>query len=154
MGQGGRALPGRSGVRAPCSDNNDVLLACSALQPARADRAAGVHILRVQGELDLATADALYQRCRAAIARHARLLLLDLRGLSFCDVRGLSVFGCGWRMTPMQRGAVTGSIVPQPTRGEIVRINGLGTRLPGFATIEQARRSICDPGPLEARLLR
>ena len=35
--------------------------------------------------LDLATAGSLTARGCAAIARHARLLLLDLTGLSFCD---------------------------------------------------------------------
>lgn len=107
----------------------------------KADLIDRVQILRVQGELDLATADALYQRGRAAIARHARLLLLDLRGLSFCDARGLSAFvrlandadsaGCGY-----------GLIAPTPQVADILRITGLGTRLRVFATIGQARRRL------------
>jgi anti-anti-sigma factor len=48
-----------------------------------------IQILAVQGELDLVTADSLYVRAWAAIHRHARLLLLDLTGVSFCDARGL-----------------------------------------------------------------
>jgi anti-sigma B factor antagonist len=105
----------------------------------RADRAAGVHILRVQGELDLATADALYQRGRAAIARHARLLLLDLRGLSFCDARGLSALV---RMAndADAAGCRYGLIAPKPQVATVVRITGLGMRLRVFATIEQARQ--------------
>jgi anti-anti-sigma factor len=94
-------------------------------------------ILRVQGELDLATADSLYQRGRTAIGRHARLLLLDLSGLSFCDACGLSAFvrianeadaaGCGY-----------GLIAPQPLVAKMLRITGLHQRLQVFATSDEA----------------
>jgi anti-sigma B factor antagonist len=90
-------------------------------------------ILRVQGELDLATADSLYQRGRTAIGRHARLLLLDLSGLSFW----LSAFvrianeadaaGCGY-----------GLIAPQPLVAKMLRITGLHQRLQVFATSDEA----------------
>ena len=95
-------------------------------------------ILRVQGELDLATADSLYRRGRTAIGRHAQLLLLDLTGLSFCDARGLSAFvrianeaeaaGCGY-----------GLIAPQPLVAKMLRITGLHQRLQVFATSDEAR---------------
>ena len=74
---------------------------------------------------------------RAAVARLARLVLLDLTGLSFCDARGLSAFvrianqagaaGCGF-----------GLIAPQPPVAKILRISGLDRRLPVFATIDDA----------------
>jgi len=94
-------------------------------------------ILRVQGELDLATADSLYRRGRTAIGRHTRLLLLDLSGLSFCDASGLSAFvrianeaeaaGCGY-----------GLIAPQPLIAKMLRITGLHQRLQVFATSDEA----------------
>jgi anti-sigma B factor antagonist len=94
-------------------------------------------ILRVQGELDLATADSLYRRGRTAIGRHPRLLLLDLTGLSFCDASGLSAFvrianeaeaaGCGY-----------GLIAPQPLVAKMLRITGLHQRLQVFATSDEA----------------
>jgi anti-anti-sigma factor len=94
------------------------------------------HILTVQGELDLATADSLYRRARAAINRHARLLLLDLTGVSFCDARGLSAFvriandadaaGCRY-----------GLIAPRPNVARILRITGLDSRLHVFTSIDQ-----------------
>jgi anti-sigma B factor antagonist len=94
--------------------------------------------LRVRGELDLATADSLYLRCRTAIRRHPRLLLLDLTGLSFCDASGLSAFvrianeadaaGCGY-----------GLIAPQPLVAKMLRITGLHQRLQVFATSDEAR---------------
>lgn len=115
-----------------------------------ADRGNGIQILRVQEDLDLATAGALYQRGRTAIAGHARLLLLDLSGLSFCDARGLSALvriandadaaGCRY-----------GLIAPQPQVAKILRITGLGTRLRAFATIQQARQRLTALAPLAAR---
>ena len=73
---------------------------------AMADSGGGIEIVRMPAELDLTTsAGAAAQGC-AAIARLARLVLLDLAGLSFCDARGLSAFvkianhadaaGCGF----------------------------------------------------------
>ena len=95
-------------------------------------------ILRVQGELDLATADSLYRRGRTAIGRHARLLLLDLTGLSFCDARGLSAFV---RIANEAEAADCsyGLIAPQPLVAKILRITGLHQRLQVFATSDEAR---------------
>jgi len=94
-------------------------------------------IVTVEGELDLATADGLYRRGRAAIGRHARLLLLDLTGVSFCDSCGLNAFvrianeadavGCRY-----------GLVAPQPIVAKVLRITGLDQRLPIFLTIDEA----------------
>ena len=104
-------------------------------------------ILRVRGELDLATAGRLYRRGRAAIGRHARLLLLDLTSLSFCDAAGLTAFvrianeadaaGCRY-----------GLIAPQPPVAKMLRITGLHHRLHLFATIDQARLHLMAPTAL------
>jgi anti-sigma B factor antagonist len=95
-------------------------------------------IVTVEGELDLASADSLYRRGRMAIARHARLLLLDLAGVSFCDSSGLNAFvrianeadaaGCRY-----------GLVAPQPIVLKVLRITGLDQRLPVFPSIEEAR---------------
>jgi anti-sigma B factor antagonist len=97
-----------------------------------------IQILAVQGELDLVTADSLYVRAWAAIHRHARLLLLDLTGVSFCDARGLGALvriandadaaGCRY-----------GLIAPQPNVAAILRITGLDNRLPVFAAMDEIR---------------
>ncbi len=99
----------------------------------------GTLIVKVQGELDLATAEGLYRRGQAAIGRQARLLLLDLTGLSFCDSRGLSAFvriandadaaGCRYGLI----------VAPQPLVEKVLQITGLDKRLPVFRTIEEAR---------------
>ena len=49
-----------------------------------------IQVLPVRGELDLALADSLAARGYAAIGRQARVLLLDVAGVSFCDACGLS----------------------------------------------------------------
>lgn len=96
-----------------------------------------IEVLPIRGELDLATADSLAARGCTAIDRHVRLLLLDLSDLSFCDARGLSAFvrianhadaaGCGF-----------GLIAPRPPVAKILRISGLDSRMPVFATIDDA----------------
>ena len=101
------------------------------------DRRAGIEILPMPAELDLTTSEGVVEQGYAAIARPARLLLLDLTDLSFCDARGLSAFvrianhadaaGCRF-----------GLIAPRPPVAKILRISGLDSRLPVFATIDDA----------------
>jgi anti-sigma B factor antagonist len=103
-----------------------------------ADSGAGIEIVRMPAELDLTTSEGVAEQGCAAIARLARLVLLDLTGLSFCDARGLSAFvrianyadagGCGF-----------GLVAPRPPVAKILRISGLDSRMPVFATIDDAR---------------
>ncbi len=102
-----------------------------------AARGAGIEILAMPQELDLVTGDGVVEQGFAAIARSARLLLLDLTGLSFCDARGLSVLvrianhadaaGCRF-----------GLIAPRPPVAKILRICGLYSRMRVFATVDDA----------------
>jgi len=102
-----------------------------------ADHGAGIEILSMPAELDLATTSGVVEQGCAAIARSARLLLLDLTGLSFCDARGLGAFvrianhadaaGCRF-----------GLIAPRPPVAKILMISGLNSRMPVFATTEHA----------------
>ena len=101
-----------------------------------ADRA-GIEIVSMPAELDLVTSDGVVEQGCAAIARSARLLLLDLTGLSFCDARGLGAFvrianhadaaGCRF-----------GLIAPRPRVEKVLRISGLYSRMPVFATTDDA----------------
>lgn len=98
---------------------------------------AGVETLAAPGDLDLLTADELAGRACAAISAGARVLLIDLAGLSFCDARGLGAFvrianqadaaGCRY-----------GLIAPQPPVAKMLRLGDLSRRLPVFATIDDA----------------
>ena len=96
-----------------------------------------IQILAVQGELDLVTADSLYVRAWAAIHRHARLLLLDLTSLSFCDARGLSAFVRIANQAD-RAGCRLALIAPQPPVAKVLRICRLDQRLPVFATTDHA----------------
>ena len=97
----------------------------------------GIEIVRMPAELDLTTSAGVAAQGCAAIARLARLVLLDLTGLSFCDARGLSAFvkianqadaaGCGF-----------GLIAPRLQVAKILRISGLDRRMPVFATVDDA----------------
>lgn len=98
-------------------------------------------VMSVRGELDLATADGLYRRGRAAIGCRARLLLLDLAGLSFCDACGLSAF-VRIANEAEAAGCRYGLVAPQPLVVKMLRITGLNARLPVFATIEEARHRL------------
>ena len=106
-----------------------------------ADRGAGIEILRMPPELNLVTGEGVVEQGFAAIARPARLLLLDLAGVSFCDACGLGAFvrianhadaaGCRF-----------GLIAPRSPVVKILRISGLDSRLLVFATIGDARALI------------
>ena len=96
-----------------------------------------IEIVPMPLELDLTTSEGVAALGCAAIARLARLVLLDLTGLSFCDARGLSAFvrianqadaaGCGF-----------GLIAPRPPVAKILRISGLDRPMPVFATAGDA----------------
>jgi anti-anti-sigma factor len=101
------------------------------------DRGNGIQFLHPSGELDLATAGSLAAQGHAAIARHARLLLLDLTGLSFCDARGLSAFVTIANHAD-KTGCRYGLIGPQPPVAKLLHVTGLDQRMPVFATTGDA----------------
>ena len=103
-----------------------------------ADSGAGIEVVSMPAELDLSTSEGVVEQGYAAIARSARLVLLDLTGLSFCDARGLSAFV---RIANQADAAECGFalIAPRPPVAKILRISGLDSRMPVFATIDDAR---------------
>ena len=59
------------------------------------DTDAGVHVIAMRGELDLATAPRLAVRIDAARRNGSRRLLVDLTTAEFCDSSGLrALIGC------------------------------------------------------------
>jgi anti-sigma B factor antagonist len=98
---------------------------------------AGIEIMSMPAELDLITCEGVVEQGYAAIARSARLLLLDLAGLLFCDARGLSAFVRIANQADAA-GCRFGLIAPRPPVTKILRISGLNSRMPVFATIEDA----------------
>jgi anti-anti-sigma factor len=104
---------------------------------ATAERGDEIQILHVQGELDLATADSLAGRGCSAIASGARLLLVELSGLSFCDAYGLHAF-VRIANKADEAGCRYGLVAPQRPVAKILRISGLDRRLPTFASTDNA----------------
>lgn len=96
-----------------------------------------IQVVQVRGELDLALAGNLAARGYAAIGRQARVLLLDVAGVSFCDACGLSAL-VRIANHADRTGCRYGLIAPQPLVVKILRITGLDQRLPIFTSINEA----------------
>jgi anti-anti-sigma factor len=97
----------------------------------------GIQFLPMPEELDIATAGSLARRGLAAIAGHARLLLLDLTSLSFCDARGLSALVTIANHADQARCRYA-LIAPQPQVAKVLRITRLDQRMPVFETAGDA----------------
>ena len=86
-------------------------------------------VLRLTGELDLATADMLRRHVLLALGRHdPDRLLLDLTGLDFTDSSGLAVMVWAHRLLT-DRGGQLRLYGPQPSIRRVLHITGLHTRL-------------------------
>ncbi|QXJ22276.1 STAS domain-containing protein [Actinomadura graeca] len=86
-------------------------------------------VLRLSGELDVATADDLRFHIRAAVEAHApQRLLLDLSQLGFADSSGLSVLVWAHQLMS-DRGHQLRLHHPQPQVMRVLHITGLHTRL-------------------------
>jgi anti-anti-sigma factor len=107
---------------------------------AAADRGYLIEILPAPPELDLATAEGLVQQGYAALARHPRLLLLDLAGSVFCDARGLSALVRVANLADAA-GCPCALIAPLPQVTKMLRISRLDQRLPVFTTSDDALAS-------------
>jgi len=89
----------------------------------------GKTTLTFVGELDTASADQAYEYVRDAIDIHGGEVMLDVAGLSFCDARGLGALA---RMSSHaeQKGSSLHLVGPRPLLVKIIRITGLGGKLP------------------------
>jgi anti-anti-sigma factor len=86
-------------------------------------------VLRLTGELDLATADELRRHVLLALDRHEPdRLLLDLSGLSFTDSSGLAAMVWAHQLLT-DRGRQLRLRSPQPLVRRALYVTGLHTRL-------------------------
>jgi anti-anti-sigma factor len=81
-------------------------------------------IARLEGELDIATAPALRERLLGVLRPGVRLLIIDLSGVSFCDVAGLAVL-IGMQRRATARGITVRLAAPRPQVAQLLRITGL-----------------------------
>ncbi|MEU8303177.1 STAS domain-containing protein [Actinomadura sp. NPDC048955] len=84
----------------------------------------GIAILALQGDLDMASAPALGERLLAALPRSARLLILDLSGVTFCDAAGLTLL-IGIQRQATGLGLTLRLSAPRPQVAKLLRITGL-----------------------------
>lgn len=94
-------------------------------------------IARLEGELDIATIPALRERLFGVPRPGVRLLIIDLSGVSFCDVAGLAVL-IGTQRRATARGIVVRLAAPGPQLAKLLRITGLDHRLTICATLADA----------------
>ncbi len=97
----------------------------------------GHAVIRLKGELDIATADDLRDDLRKARESYGENVILDLTELEFMDSQGLSVIvGCHKAVTAA--GGSLALVAPRPIVRRTLEITGLSGRLHLFDSVEEA----------------
>lgn len=97
----------------------------------------GHAVLRLKGELDIATVDDLRFDLRKARQTHGEHVILDLTELEFMDSQGLSVIvNCHKAVTAA--GGSLALVAPRPIVRRTLEITGLSGRLDVFDSVEAA----------------
>lgn len=88
--------------------------------------------IAIRGEMDLASAGALYRRARAAFDLTDGDVLVDLGEVTFCDAQGLSVLVRIANDAQRRGGRAVLCRVP-PATARLLRLTGLDRRFPMVA---------------------
>jgi anti-anti-sigma factor len=97
----------------------------------------GCAIVMLTGDLDIAIAPALRERLFAVLGLAARLLIIDLSGVSFCDAGALAML-IGTQRRARQRGITVRLAAPSPRVAKLLRITGLDQSFTVCATLDEA----------------
>jgi anti-anti-sigma factor len=81
-------------------------------------------IARLEGELDIFTIPALRKRLLSLLSHGVKLLIIDLSGVSFCDVSALGAL-IGTQSRARERGITFRLAAPRPQMARLLRISGL-----------------------------
>ncbi|XRQ13612.1 STAS domain-containing protein [Actinomadura welshii] len=103
----------------------------------------GRTVVRLRGELDIASSEELRRHLDEARREHGEHLVLDLAGLEFMDSGGLSVIVACYKAATAAGGGLT-LAAPRPLIRRTLAITGLHRRIPVTATLEEA---ITQPDP-------
>jgi anti-anti-sigma factor len=95
-------------------------------------------IARVGGDLDIAAASALRERLRGLLQPGTTLLIIDLAGVSSCEVPGLAVL-IGIQRWAAARDITVCLAAPAPQVAELLRVTGLDRTLVICATPADVR---------------
>ena len=99
-----------------------------------------VAIARLEGELDIATTPALRERMLSVFSPGLRLLVLDLSGVSFCDVSALAVL-VATKHRARGLGITVRLAAPRPQMAKLLRVTGLDQCFTICATLDDALRT-------------
>ncbi|MFV2179808.1 anti-sigma factor antagonist [Actinomadura sp. LOL_016] len=97
----------------------------------------GRAVVRLRGELDIATADTLRRGLRDARRDHGDDLVLDLTDLEFMDSGGLSVIVAFYKTATAAGGGVA-LAAPRPMIRRTLEITGLHRRIPVHGSLREA----------------
>jgi anti-anti-sigma factor len=97
----------------------------------------GFTIARLEGELDIATTPALRERLFSVFCPGMRLLIIELSGVSFCDVSALAVL-VGTQRRAGRLGVTVRLAAPRPQLTKLLRVTGLDEHFTVCATLDDA----------------
>jgi anti-sigma B factor antagonist len=102
------------------------------------EKVAGTSVLRVAGEIDIATAPKL-RGCLAEVPDGSRVVVVDLSEVTFLDSTGLSVLVGGWkRFSSDDVEAELRLVVVRPVILRVLDVTGLAKVFSTFSTLEAA----------------
>lgn len=112
---------------------------------------------RLAGDLDIATTPALRERLFGVLGPGMRLLIIDLSGVSFCDVSALAVL-IGTQRRARGLGITVRLAAPRPQTAKLLCDTGLDRHFTICATLDDALpiqggrpRTATSPPPAEVR---
>ena len=94
-------------------------------------------IASLEGDLDIATVPALRERLLGLLSPGVRLLIIDLSGVSYCDVSGLAVL-IGAQRRARGPGITVRLAAPRPQMARLLRVTGLESHFTICATLDDA----------------
>ena len=97
----------------------------------------GYAVVRLTGELDIATVDQLRQHLNKARQSYGEHVILDLSDLEFMDSQGLSVIVSCHKAVLAAAGSLA-LVAPRPIVRRTLEITGLSRRLDVFDSVEEA----------------
>lgn len=102
------------------------------------------HLLRVQGEIDMATAPKLRQQIIALVGQGSTHIIVDLEGVEFIDSTGLGVLVGAVKRVRTLEGALR-VVCQRPNLVELFELTKLTSVFSVFETVELAASSPTEP---------
>ncbi|MFB4273502.1 STAS domain-containing protein [Nonomuraea sp. GTA35] len=90
-------------------------------------------VIRLCGELDIGTGEAVRERLLHVLRHSTSLLILDLSGVSFCDAAGLGIV-VGVQRRARSLDIVLGLAAPRPHLARVLCLTGLDSSFPMYGT--------------------